>query len=381
MRDGHRVVDADGHVMEPADLWDKYLDRSFYDRRPIANPASVVGMTVEGHYMPRGYAGTDERATAYESKVQQEWRETFRLGFDSQWSVQFFLDTMDAEGIDAMVLYPSRGLYVTAIDGMDPELASAINRAYSRWLADFCSAAPDRLIGVALASLQDPTLAAKDATYGVAELGLKGVMIRPNPMNGRNLEDRSHDEFFATVAGLGVPLATHEGSGAFVPQYGDRYESRIGQHAFSHTVEQMGAVYGLTVGGVFARHPTLRAAILETGAGWLPFWLDRLDEHCEFLNELHVDPEQNVDTGDLTMMPSEYFRRQGWISAEPTEPNLRGLVDYVGADKLLWASDFPHADCTYPGMVDNLWTARDQGLTDSELGAYVGQNAIELYQI
>lgn len=236
-----------------------------------------------------------------------------------------------------MVLYPSRGLYAASVADLDGRVASAICRAYNRWLYDFCQTDPERLIGVALIGLQDPAMAITEARLAVQELGMRGVMIRPNPYAGRNLHHPAYDDFYAALVEIDVPVSTHEGCGVWMPEYGlDRFDEHIAWHAMSHPMEQMGAVLSFTVGGVMERHPELRVGILEAGGTWLPYWLNRLDEHVEWIGD--------VETPYLTMLPSEYFRRQGWIGFEADEPGLGVLVDYVGADRILWASDYPHPD-------------------------------------
>jgi predicted TIM-barrel fold metal-dependent hydrolase len=278
---------------------------------------------------------------------------------------------MDEEGIDFMVLYPSRGLFAAAIGDLDGSIASAIGRAYDRWLADYC-AENERLKGMALVPLHDPTRAAADAVWAVDELGLTGVMVRPNPAHGRNLHDAAYDDFYSTLEDLDVPLSVHEGCGVFMPQYGiDRFEEHIIWHAMCHPMEQMGAVVSFTLGGIWERHPQLDVAFLESGAGWLPYWLHRLDEHVEWLGE--------IETPELTATPTEYFRRRGYIGMEGDEPALRAVVDAVGPDRLLWASDYPHPDAKYPGMVDAFLEVDD--LTSAEQGLILGDNPRRFYRL
>lgn len=367
MRNGHRVIDADGHVMEPPDLWDRYIDREFYGVRPICDPVYHGMIEVVGHKMSRSY-----EYAPYRDAVTSAWNERHTVAQARSYDAASQIDAMDAEGIDVMVLYPSRGLYAASVADLDGRLSAAICRAYNRWLRDFCDHSPDRLVGVGLIGLHDPALATAEARYAVEALGMAGVMIRPNPYGGRNLHHRAYDDFYAALADMGAPLATHEGGGVFMPEYGyDRFEEHIINHAMCHPMEQMGAVASFTIGGVMERHPTLKVAILEAGGTWLPYWLARLDEHVEWLHD--------VEAAYLTMLPSEYFKRQGWIGFEPEEPGLHGLVEYLGADRLVWASDYPHPDATFPGMVDELFEA--DGLTDGDRRTILADNPVALYRI
>jgi uncharacterized protein len=377
-REGITVVDADGHVQEPSDLWERYMDPAYAEFGPRCDASRTDNLfSVDGLTMPRMFIPAPGRMDYRRSLVGQwnaRFAGQFALGNDG-FSARSYLEELDREGIDRMVLFPSRGLYAAAVEHMDGAVSTAICRAYNDWLAEFCSADPARLVPVALLALHDPVAAAAEARRSVTSLGMHGAMVRPNPCAGRNLEDPANDVVWKMLEELGAALAVHEGSGSWMPAYGDRYPgSYLAQHAMSHPMEQMGAVYALTVGGILERHPELRVAILEAGGTWLPYWLYRLDEHVE---QLHDVPSE---TGWLTRLPSAAFRAQCWISCEPDEPNIRGVVDAVGADRLLWASDYPHPDCNYPGMVDHLWKgAESSGLTPDELRLWAGENALRVY--
>jgi predicted TIM-barrel fold metal-dependent hydrolase len=282
---------------------------------------------------------------------------------------------MDREGIARMVLFPSRALYATAVDGLHGGLANAINDAYNRWLGDFCSADRSRLIPVAVASLHDPAGAAERLATWKADLDCPAVMVRPNPVDGRNLNDPAHDVFWAAAQDLGVVVASHEGTGAAQPQYGpDRFTSKLAQHAMSHVFEQMQAVLCFTAGGILERFPSLKAVFLEAGGTWLTPWLHRLDEHAEQLAEIASE------TGGISKLPSEYFRTQCWIGCEADEPNVAGLLAHVGADRVVWASDFPHPDGKFPGLVPAFVGAlQEQGIGADDIARYGGGNARTLY--
>jgi predicted TIM-barrel fold metal-dependent hydrolase len=359
MRNGHLVIDSDGHAIEPADLWDRYIDRSYYDARPIGDPNSIIDIDILGHRLPTSTQPTEEHGQFVVSETQYERQAS--SGYD----VPSYLEALDSEGIDSMVLFPSRGLYATSVTEMDGGLSSAISRGYNRWIAEYCSEAPDRLKPVGILGLHDPGLATKEAVYAVEELGAIALMVRPNPYGGRNLDHRDYDELYAEITRMDVPLGVHEGSGIALPQWGcDRFDSPLRGHALCHPAEQMGAVMCFTM-GVMARHPKLRVAFLEAGGGWLPYWLARLDEHWKRY-------EGHIEIDGLELSPTTYFKRQGWIGFEADEPNLDALVRYIGNDRILWASDFPHVDATYPGMVDDFFEIEE--LSDADRRMIGDQN-------
>ena len=139
----------------------------------------------------------------------------------------------------------------------------------------------------------------------------------------------------------------HEGFQPAVPPLGwDRRPSNfLVMHAVSHTFEQMFACAQLIGEGVLDRHPGLRVVFLEAGGGWVPYWLGRLDHQVDsyagYAPRMHLTP-------------SEYFARQCWVSFEIDEETLPALAPFVGADRIVWGSDYPHADSTFPGALDEL---------------------------
>ncbi|MCZ8057821.1 MAG: amidohydrolase family protein, partial [Microcystis sp. LE19-12.2C] len=173
--------------------------------------------------------------------------------------------------------------------------------------------------------------------HRMANLGWKAVFLRPNPVKGRILSDPAYEPFWAACEDLDMAVGIHEGHWSRLPTTGaDRFNTRFALHACSHPMEQMMALLALIEGGVLERHPQLRIGFLESGCGWLPYWLWRLDE------EYQVTPWEVKDR--VRLMPSEYFRRQCFIAVEPSEPYLSRLIDYIGSDNIIFGSDYPHMD-------------------------------------
>lgn len=362
----YQVIDADGHVVEPVDLWERYLDPAYRDRMPRLAKDKRGGLrfSLDGRLWPtpegRG-AGRPEGVGAFYDLDSPKRRE-------GGWDAAARLADMDAEGIDVMVLYPSLLLQGIAVVP-DPGFAEAVCRAYNDWLAEHCRHNPERLVGVGVIPLRHPEVAIREARRSVRELGMRGVMAHPAPADDRILSHPDFDPFYAAMQDLDVPLAFHEGgSGHERTLSSYRYESYILTHTISHPFEQMTALADMIVGGVFERFPRLQVAYLEASAGWLPFWLDRLDEHVERLH--HLAP-------DLTLKPSEYFDRQCWISCDPDERTLAATIGLVGDRKIVWASDYPHLDAR-EGPVKKFF-ATQQGLTEGNFRAILQDNPRRLY--
>lgn len=361
----YRTIDADGHVTEPPDLWQEYTDPSFRDRAPrfVSDADGTERVLVEDteRIFPRASGGFGG-ATSFGEKPSG-YLSGRKGGFDPHARIP----DMDADGIDAAFLFPSMALQFLGFV-KDPSLAAAICRAYNRWLADYCAAYPDRLFAVAMLPMQSIEVAVQEARFAAGELNMRAGFMRPNPCHGRNIYDPAYDPVWAVAQDLDFAIGLHEGTGAGVPSLGfDRFEGGAARHTVTHTFEMMAACAGLIMGGVCERFPRLRFGFLESGGGWIAAWLDRMDRH--------VKGPMN-DTG-LVLLPSEYFQRQCWISFEPVEGCLAALADYIGPDKILWATDYPHLD-GFPRAPDLI---RSLGMSAETERRVLAEGAIRFYNL
>jgi uncharacterized protein len=334
------IVDADGHVVEPESAWAGLADEH------------RVRIVPDGHGYEHVIVGDTEILAVPLGNLARPGSRfddaaTFRPLAEAQpggWDPEARLVDMDAEGIDQAVLYPSIGLYTSVLS--DAAASVAVARAYNDWLAGYCNAAGGarRLFGTAMLPLQDPGAAAAELRRAVGSLGFVAGFVRPNPCLGRSLSDRAYDVVWDAAEELGVPIGVHEGSSVIVPTLGgDRPFNPMILHAVSHSFEEMLACAQLIAFGVLERHPGLRVVFLESSGGWGPFWLERLDEQAESFGGF---------CPDMKRRPSEYFARQCAISFEVDERTLPALAPFVGADRIVWGSDYPHHDATFPGAVE-----------------------------
>lgn len=373
MRGELRVFDADGHVIEPPGVWTEYLDPSL--RGQVEPDADRLG-EVNGALMPvagghQTFSGsvmmTEYLRSGESMKMQAE-----RFGIDAQRGLTpaTLLAAMDTEGVDLSAVYPSFGLHVPYCHDLEASLAIGLARSYNRWLGGFCADTGGRVVPVALAPLHDPALAEVEITRSVREDGARAVMIRPNPVAGRPLHHPANERVFAAIADLDIAMIIHEGRGGNVRFLGeDRFDTWYASHALCHPMEAMAAFAGLAIEGIFDRHPTLRVGFLESGTGWLPYWLDRLDEH----HEMWAASERP----DLEHTPSAYFARQCVIAGETDDRFLADVVGAVGADHVMWASDYPHMECDYPDSVSHLLEATS--LSRAELDELLWKTPRKLY--
>ena len=339
MRDGFEVIDADRHVLEPSDLFANYLPEKFRHRVRIEGPnqsrRSIDGEPISDADQMRPAKQQEDYGFTF--GASKSWRETFADALAAKFDASSNLRDMDREGVDVSVLFPTLGLYIISRDNLDPELSTVICRAYNTWLGDYCSTDRKRLHGVALIPLQDPARAVTELRYAKEKLGLVGIFWRPNKCCGQTLASPDYYPIYETAAELGVPLCIHEGARTVLPQAGsDRY-SEFGRHIACHPLEQMLACLNLCADGVLEKFPKLKVVHLESGCGWVPFWLERMDEHWE--HEGHGSAKTTKEK------PSYYFKRQCWASCEAGEELAPVFVEHVGAEHLTIATDYPHSDC------------------------------------
>src|SRR5215813_12985733 len=189
--------------------------------------------------------------------------------------------------------------------------------------------------------LQEPELAVKEAQRAVTELGHRGLFISPHPVDNRNLDHPAYEPLWSMAEELNVPALVHVSTGIRLPTAGaERFDRYCLFHLHAHPMEQMTAAASLILGGVLELHPRLRVGFMESGCGWVPYWLERMDEDAE--NYLFAVPY-------LKERPSDYFRRQCFVSFELEERSISYVAETVGRETLVFASDFPHHDCFYPG--------------------------------
>lgn len=392
-----KVCDADGHVFEPADVWVDRMDAKRWGElipRYVAedfdgNESWYIGGV-------RRFAGTGIFGCGIgidpEELASRKWKYT--EGQPGGWDPVVRRQVLDAEGIDMAVLYPTMGMLWGPLDPIDairdPNFVLACQQAYNDWLAEYCATAPDRLVPVATVPIQDIGLAVGEITRVVERYGMRAVMLRSSaPHEGQPFNHPDFDVFWQRCADLDVTVALHPATHTDFPNavrqfdlinrnanvsINNRGTDRLhGGGAISHAVgapvDAIVALGRLLMGGVCEMFPTLRFLVLESGGGWAPAVIHTMD------SEVRARPNERKW---LSMLPSEYFKRQCWISFVPDDPTIAHAADFLGADRLLWASDFPHLDGVYPGAVDEL-QKNIASLRDFERALILGQNALVAY--
>jgi predicted TIM-barrel fold metal-dependent hydrolase len=366
MKSGFKIMDSDMHLREPADLWDKYMEAEFRDQAPkiLSSTTRSSAMVLLDGKILQGYQPTYRGGIFDATRIDDEIADYRARGFDAKTQLQ----AMDREGLDVAALYPSIGLGIMMRDDMDPKLGAAIARAYNNWLYDFCQTDPKRLKGVAMLPLHDPNEAVKEAQRAVAKLGFVGAFARPEPVRNLPWHSRYFDTVWSALQELGVPLGFHSATAAGeVPQIGDRFgDNLLLRHVVSHPMENMMAMADTIGGGVCERHPKLKLAFLECYCGWASFLLHRMDNA--------MAKGRFPTAGKLK--PSEYFKRQCWISTEH-EKELPMIIDLIGDDNIVFSTDYPHGDSDFPEAVEEFLEMK--GVSKESQKKILWDNCARLY--
>ena len=357
-----RIIDADGHVQERDADWQELLDPPYRKHAPkmVAGPDGKEQLLLEGRIWAKPSGTGLGIGTAPYSRRPQKTTGMFD-------PAQRIKD-MDLEGIDTAVNFGTT-VFLSLPFLENRDLACAIAHAYNTWLDSYCKTNPERLKGVALVAMQEPKEAVKELERCVKELGFVAVGTSAHSA-GRNLDHPDFYPFYAKAQELGVPVCVHVGSGRPAAA-ADRFDNAFFVHATTHTFEQMIGVMCIVGGGILELYPKLKVAFLEAGAGWVPYWMERLDEHYEYL-------EPTVPL--MKKPPSEYMRsEQVYYSFEPDEHTLNFVMDYIGEDRLVFASDYNHGDSKFPNTVKAVTERKN--LTPTQLQKLMCDNAARLYNI
>jgi uncharacterized protein len=377
------VIDADGHFVEGPKLWEQYCEPKYrhralgikWDDQGVqylqinGRPSKISrGATISGAIF--GRMGMTRDVRRWDPNVPYGEIPNPALGaFDAPGRVQ----RLDREGLKAAVIYPTLALqWETECD--DADYAQAMCRAYNRAIIDWCAEGdPTRLFGAAHLSLGDPQAAAAELERAV-KAGCKGGWVSQFTMTRKPHAHPDHDVVFAKAQELDVPLGIHpswEPPWAFSGRYAFEYVHRQNFWVVVTAGESIRqALTSFMQYGTFEKFPRLKLVLLEAGAGWISYWLDRMDAAYASYAGRKVP---------LKEKPSFYFHRNVWISADPDERALPAIIGLEGADKFFWASDFPHSDHV-SNYVEELEEMADK-LPAAARQKVLGDNVAQLYKL
>ena len=364
------ILSSDSHVFEPPDLWTTRIDAAFRDRAPrMQRTDGADQLVVEADQVISGIGLISNAGARFEAPEtisgQGRFEDVPRGGYDP---VQHLRD-MEVDGVAGEVLYPSQGLFYFRV--ADTALMSAIFRAYNDWLAEFCKTDASRLKGIAMINLDDVQDGIRELERA-ARLGLGGAMITEYPLEHRRYDQPEYEPFWAAAQALGMPLSLHTATRrqGKIRGAGDktlRDASSRATKAFYPALSMCDLIFS----GVFERYPRLTLAIVEFELAWAPHVLTSMDYTYR---ERHGEAIYRFKGG---MRPSDFFHRNIVLSFQEDVIGIR-LRDAIGVDNMMWGSDYPHSESTFPRSREIL-KAILSGVPDDEQAKIVGGNTARVY--
>lgn len=338
------AIDADGHILETPDAWEKYIDPQYKDRamRITVGPDGLEVLEIGGRpskfMKPGQLAAFGGMGKSPEEVSPHPDRTYVNMAPFGSMDPKQRLQRMDAEGLDKAIVYPSMGLIWETEDMEDLGLQTAYAKAYNRWVADFCRDSGGRLIPIAHISFADPDEAAGELERAVKD-GCRGAFFVPFTPTNKSHANPDYDRFWSVAQDLGIPVGIHPSGEPPAKRVHQRFHDMQKWATWHFNVHggqgPLQAFTALFQYGLFDRFPKVKLIVLESGAGWAGYLLNRMDA---------VYDSPLGETVPLKEKPSYYFHRQCWISGDPDEKAFGNVVDFVGNDKFFWASDFPHFD-------------------------------------
>lgn len=362
-----RIISADSHVAEPEEAY-REIDPAFRARAPrlVHDEKGNAGMLVDGlpTPVPMAFILAAGRRPEDIGKPAR-WETLNPAGYEPKAR----LALIDSEGIDAEVIFPSVGMILCRVK--DLAYRKACNDAYNRWLEGFCSVAPERFLGLATVTLRTVEEGIEELRQARA-MGMKGVMLPGDPA----IEDYDHpcyDPFWEAAVELGLPVHFH-----ILTSDNDDLSVMFNRKTRGPKIAQfMSIIRGVqdillmfVFGGVFERHPKLRVVCAEADAGWVPHFLYRMDH-------AYKRHRYWLETGKLSKLPSEYFRENIYLTFQDDFAATH-LTELSPTNRLMWASDFPHNDGTYPHTREVIQKLTE-GMSPADRARIVGGNVSALY--
>ena len=365
------VIDADGHCSEPVEGLAAWMPAEY----AAAAPVTFREHDGSGRWLIEGRLAS--RRGGLGSGPNGPFAPHIVTSRDGMHDPRLRLRDMDQEGIDVAVIFGTP--IALTVNGLaDKGLAGAMCHAVNRWLVEeYLVADPKRLKGVGLIPCQDAAVAPRELEYLARSRAVCAML--PTNVYGINMGDRRFDPIYAAAQEIGMPLAVHPQTG-HDGEYGrwgvmgagsERMEKYSYVHMTAFPFELMIALMHMIGEGVFDRFPSLRVAYMEGGAGWLPFWSERLDEHQEKLRP---------QWPELRRRPSEIIAGEQVIfTCEPEERTLPMVLDQIGAGQVMYASDYAHWDCEFPNSVRMLNAIA--GLSEAQKALVFSGNAVRFFDL
>lgn len=383
--DDVRIIDADTHVIEPADLWTSRVARKWVDQVPQVrwDPAAEEEVWFLGDAKLYS-AGLACGASWHEWPPDHPRRieDSDQRNYDPVERLKH----MDLYGIEAQILYPNIGVFQVnhfMNASVEPALAIELVRAYNDFLMDWNSIAPKRYIPVMALPFWDIDAALAEMVRA-RQLGHKGIVMpaRMGDFDLPDLAERHWDRLWAQAQEMGLSINFHIGSGN-VPLYGTDNAGKHLNYAWTGALLfnlNASAIASVIFGGICERFPNLNFVSVESGVGWLPFFVEYMDWAWKNSGIPQLHPE-------FSLLPSEYFARQVYSCFWFETGSAKAAIELLGPDRVLFETDFPHSTGMTPGPASAASAPRDflranfSEMPEADMRKVLYENAVRLYHL
>ena len=339
------MISSDSHIIEPPDLWtERVTDGPMAERVPqVRRETGGDWWYIDGRRSMSflGFqAGNRFDQDPTKLRIEASFDEVRPGAYDPE---KFIADNR-TDGVAASVIYPSEALLAYSIP--DSELCSVTMAAYNDFIAEFCAYDPERLKGIALINVDDVDEAIAELTR-CRNMGLSGAMVSVMPPADQGYDHPRYDPFWSAAVDLDIPLSMHVATGRALTSASGQTKSdvrAVSEAAFylqDHFVRK--SLGEMIFSGVFERHPKLKVGSVEHEVGWIPFWLFQMD-YCYTDRPLRGDWHRFADPD---ARPSHFFSSNCFVSFQEDAVGVR-VRDTFGTHTLMWGSDYPHTESTFP---------------------------------
>ena len=373
----YKLISADSHIVEPPDMYTGRIDPKFRDRAPKMERRKTESGREYDAWMINGMqVGTlgavMQAGQRFEDPSQIDflgvWEDVRKGGYDAH----SMIVENEEDGVWGSCLQPSQGLFWYRLP--DSELLTEICRVYNDWITDFCKPYPERLKGIAMLNVDDIEEGCRELERA-KKLGLVGAFIPVSPLADKPYREPAYDRLWATAQDNEMPLLMHIATNrAGVP--GCEFTMNVGEltgagrSTTDHWVRY--SLSAMVFAGVFDRFPRLKVGSVEHETAWIPHWLKQMD---------FTYRERPVFTkgwkSQSGMLPSDYWRRNMFVEFMEDDLGVE-LRQHIGVDNMLWGSDFPHAESTWPRSQDFLGRIF-AGVPEEDRRKITSDNAAKLF--
>lgn len=372
-----KMISADSHIVEPPDLYTDRFDPKLRDRAPrMERRKTPSGREYDAWVLGGQQVGTlgavMQAGQRFEDPSQIDflgvWEDVRKGAYDPH----AMIAENEQDGIWGSALQPSQGLFWYRVP--DSRLLSEICRVYNDWIADFCKPYPDRLKGIAMLNVDDPDEGAAELER-VAKMGLVGSFIPVAPHPDKPYGDPAYDRLWAAAEEFKHPLLLHIGTprnGVPANEFTMDVTELTGAGRSTTDYWVRYSLSSMVFAGVFDKFPGLKIGSVEHEAAWIPHWLKQMD--FTYLERPVFTKGWRSKEG---LLPSDYWKRNMFVEFMEDDLGVQ-LRDRIGVENMLWGSDYPHAEATFPRSQQFL-QRMFAGVPEADLRKITSENAARMF--